>query len=68
MPLLTLQAPLPLHTYQTRQDTVTSDANGLISGIAAGSVLFTDLLNAGCYVLPAAPPTDTTGFAVDPVE
>ena len=35
MPLLTLQAPLPLHTYQTRQDTVTSDANGLISGIAA---------------------------------
>jgi hypothetical protein len=51
---LNLMAPTALHTWRTRGGTVSSDANGIIEGVPAGSQLLADLLTAGCYVLPAA--------------
>ena len=71
MPNLTLQAPMPNHTYQTRGGTVVSDATGIITDVAAPSQRLADLIAAGCYVTPTVAPADSAPVDTnlpDPVE
>jgi hypothetical protein len=56
MPLVTMQAPIPNHSYATRQGTVRSDSSGLISDVPTATQLFSDLIGAGCYALPPSAP------------
>jgi hypothetical protein len=65
MTTLTLQAPMPLHTYQTRGGTVVSDASGIITDVPVPSQLLADLISAGCAVIPNSAPTDSLQ---DPIE
>jgi hypothetical protein len=59
MSLVTLRAPLSLHTYATRDCKVSSDANGIISDVETGTTLFDDLISGGCQVVPPAAPSDS---------
>ena len=71
MPLLTLQAPMPLHTYQTRRrhrHFGRQRPHQRHRGRQRSSFIGSAERRLCRTSLPAAPLTDTTGFAVDPVE
>jgi hypothetical protein len=63
MTAVTMKSPFPHQIFSTRAGEVTSDENGLITGVpAAGSQLLPDLIASGCYVvdtpIPASAPDE----------
>jgi len=67
MKTLTLQTPHALMLYSTRGGQATSDSDGVVTGVAPGSQMLTDLLAQGAYVIPAPMAGDSVDSNAEPL-